>query len=143
MRKQAPTQQKSVMKPMIRVAHGKPTFGSSFSKANGNITPPSDPPAAAIPVALPRFCRKKWLTAAKAGVKIKDVPRPPSTPKTRKKCQYNVHKPSRKLDRQIRMLPASTRSRGPWASKMGPICSPQKNDRKTYMLKIHETVDSE
>ena len=89
---------------------------------------------------MPRFTRKKWLAAAKAGVKIRLVPKPPRTPKHRKKCQYCVHSPRRKLDRQSRMLPARTRNLGPCASKMGPICSPQKNARKMYMEKIHEIV---
>jgi hypothetical protein len=93
-----------------------------------------------MPVALPRFTRKKWLAAANAGVKIKLVPRPPRTPKTRKKCQYCVQIPRRNIERHSKMLPESTSSLGPCASKIGPIWSPQKNERKMYMEKIHEIV---
>lgn len=139
-KRHAATQQKISIKPMIRVAQAKPTDGKSRCNARGNMTPPSDPPAAAMPVALPRFSWKKWLTAAKAGVKIRDVPKPPSTPNTRKNCQYFVQIPKRRLDVQIKMLPASTSRRGPWASKIGPICSPQKKDKKTYIENIQLMV---
>jgi hypothetical protein len=113
MNTQRTMQQKTLTKPMMRVAHAKPTEGKSFCSANGKITPPSEPPAAAMPVALPRFARKKWLAAANAGVKMRDVPKPPSTPKTRKKCQYFVHRPSMNDEAHSRMLPAITKSLGP------------------------------
>ena len=48
----------------------------------GKAMPPTDPPAAAMPVALPRFSRKKCPTAEMAGVKMSDVPSPPRTPHT-------------------------------------------------------------
>lgn len=121
MRRQATMQQNTSMKAMMRVAHSKPTLGNNCCNASGKMTPPSDPPAAAMPVALPRFTRKKWLAAANAGVKIRLVPRPPRTPKTRKKCQYCVQIPRRNIERHNKMLPASTSSLGPCASKMGPI----------------------
>lgn len=35
-----------------------------------------------------------------------------------------------------KMLPAATNQRGPFASKTGPICTPQKNVRKAKRLKI-------
>jgi len=37
----------------------------------------------------------------------------------------------------INALPAKTRSRGPLASKMGPMKMPHKKVRKMYVLKIH------
>ena len=129
-------QQKTSMNPMVRDAQANPTDGNSCCKASGKITPPKEPPAAAMPVAFPRFSRKKWLIAANAGVKMSDVPKPPSTPKTRKKCQYFVQLPSKKFDAHKRTLPARTSHFGPCASKTGPICKPQKNDRNTYMEKI-------
>lgn len=140
MRRQAMMQQNTSMNAMIRVAHAKPTLGNNCCRANGKMTPPSEPPAAAMPVALPRFTRKKWLAAAKAGVKIRLEPMPPSTPNTRKKCQYWVQVPRRNMERHNKMLPASTKSRGPCASKMGPIWSPQKKARKIYMENIQEIV---
>lgn len=128
------------MKPITLVAHAKPTFGNSCCKVNGKMIPPRDPPIAPRPVAYPLFSRKKWLMAASAGVKINDVPMPPRTPNTSMKCQYAVHRPMRNMLRQRHTLPARTSRRGPWASKMGPICIPQKNERKTYMPKIQPIV---
>jgi hypothetical protein len=37
----------------------------------------------------------------------------------------------------IKTLPAKTRSRGPLASKTGPMKMPHKKVRKMYMLNIH------
>ena len=37
-------------------------------------------------------------------------------------------------------VPANTNQRGPYASKTGPICTPQKNVRKAYRLKIQPTA---
>ena len=43
----------------------------------------------------------------------------------------------------VRTLPAATSQRGPLASKMGPICRPQKKARKMYTLKIQPTASGE
>ena len=40
------------------------------------------------------------------------------------------------------MLPAKINHLGPFASKIGPICKPQKKDRKMYMEKIQPMLDS-
>lgn len=75
------------LKPRILVAHAQPTLGKSDWSINGKITPPSEPPAAAMPVALALLTRKKCPMLETAGVKIILVPMPPSTPKTIMKCQ--------------------------------------------------------
>ena len=102
-----------MMKPITLVAHAKPTFGNSCCRVSGKMIPPNDPPIAPRPVAYPLFSRKKWLMAASAGVKISDVPMPPSTPNTSMKCQYAVQRPMRNMLRQRQMLPARTSRRGP------------------------------
>ena len=111
--------------------------------------PPREPPAAARPVALARLRLKKWPMEDMAGVKMREVPMPPRMPKTIMKCQYSeqdvnqgvqkrvgmyvyslVQLPSKKMQRSRNTVPAATSSLGPLASNTGPICNPQKNDRK-------------
>lgn len=77
------------MKPRIRVAHANPTLGKSDCSIRGKMMPPREPPAAARPVALPRLRRKKWPMALMEGVKIREVPVPPTMPITSMKCQYS------------------------------------------------------
>ena len=48
-----------------------------------------------------------------------------------------VHIPMSMTLAIISTLPTSTRSRGPLASKIGPMKMPHKNVRKMYVLKIH------
>ncbi|KAG5289799.1 hypothetical protein I7I48_09237 [Histoplasma ohiense] len=43
----------SVTKAIARVAHPNPTLGNRSCSINGNTMPPTLPPVAAIPVALP------------------------------------------------------------------------------------------
>jgi len=86
----AMVQQNMKTNPMIRVAQANPTRGKSCCNIRGKIIPPREPPAAAMPVAFPRFSRKKWPTAEIQGVKRRDVPTPPRRLKTRMKCQYSV-----------------------------------------------------
>jgi hypothetical protein len=64
------------MNPRIRVAHAKPTVGKSFWSMRGKIIPPIEPEVIAIPVALPRFTRKKWPTEATQGVTMRQPPIP-------------------------------------------------------------------
>jgi hypothetical protein len=45
--------------PNMRVAQANPTTGKSLCSINGKMIPPMDPEVMAIPVALPRFRRKK------------------------------------------------------------------------------------
>jgi len=47
------------MKPMIRADQAKPTIGNSRWSINGKMIPPIPPAVMAIPVALPRFFKKK------------------------------------------------------------------------------------
>ena len=77
------------MKPMIRQAHGKPMVMKRCCSRRGNRIPPMLPPVVAIPVAEPRETRKKWPIAETAGVKTREVPRPPRMDKVRMKCQYS------------------------------------------------------
>ena len=77
------------MKPWMRVAHSHPTFGKRFCNISGKMTPPTAPPVAATPVALPRLTRNQWEMLETAGVNIKLVPMPPRTPKQSMKCQYS------------------------------------------------------
>jgi hypothetical protein len=100
---------------------------------------------------------KKCPIAVVAGVTIRDVPTPPRMPKTIRNCQYSsldgkqrslsgcsrydshapVQIPMSMMLAIIKTLPANTRSRGPLASKTGPMKMPHKKVRKMYMLKIH------
>ena len=43
---------------------------------SGKITPPTEPPVQAMPVAVPRLVMKKWPMAVVAGVTMRDVPMP-------------------------------------------------------------------
>ena len=52
--------------------------------------PPMEPPVAAKPVAEPRDARKKWPIAEIAGVKMSEVPIPPSIENVMRKCQYST-----------------------------------------------------
>jgi hypothetical protein len=76
------------MRPMTRVVQAKPMRGNRACSMMGKTMPPMEPPVAARPVAVPRLARKKWPMEETAGVKIREVPMPPRTPKTRMKCQY-------------------------------------------------------
>jgi hypothetical protein len=49
--------------------------------------PPNAPPAETIPDARPRRRLNQWPGAAMQGVKIRDEPTPPMTPKTKNNCQ--------------------------------------------------------
>lgn len=89
-RQTAMKQRKAVMKPRIRVAHANPTLGKRDWSMRGKMIPPREPPAAARPVALPRFAWKKWPIALILGVKMSEVPVPPMMPITSMKCQYSV-----------------------------------------------------
>jgi hypothetical protein len=103
---------------------------------------------------------KKWPMAVVAGVTTRDVPIPPRRPKTMRNCQYSgvhskqktgckigrcsychapVHTPMSMILAIINTLPAKTRTRGPLASKTGPMKMPHRKVRKMYMLKIHPT----
>ena len=73
-------------KPWIRVAQAQP-LGKRASSMSGKITPPTEPPVQAMPVAVPRLVMKKWPMAVVAGVTMRDVPMPPKRPKTMRKCQ--------------------------------------------------------
>ena len=88
MRRLATMRRTTKIRPMTRVAQAKPMRGKRACSMMGKMMPPMEPPVAANPVALPRFSRKKWPMAEMAGVKIREVPIPPRTPKTRMKCQY-------------------------------------------------------
>ena len=76
------------IKPWIRKAHAHPSCENSLWSMSGKMTPPTLPPAAAIPVALARFAMNQCPIADMAGVKTNEVPTPPSTLKTSMKCQY-------------------------------------------------------
>ena len=82
MRNCATTHRKTKMNPRIRVDQANPRRGNRRCSINGKMIPPTEPPVAASPVALPRFTRKKCPIAETAGVKMKDVPNPPRTPNT-------------------------------------------------------------
>jgi hypothetical protein len=128
------------------------------SSISGKMTPPTEPPVHAIPVAYPRLVMKKCPMAVVAGVTTSDVPTPPRMPNTMRKCQYSslhseqvvqcglsrddrvcvpVHIPMSMILAIISTLPTSTRSRGPLESNIGPMKMPHKNVRKMYVLKIH------
>ncbi|KAI4134061.1 MAG: hypothetical protein LQ347_001830 [Umbilicaria vellea] len=68
---------KRIMKPMMRVAQAKPTNGKSRCRSSGKRIPPTDPPVAANPVAVPLERRKKCPIEETAGVNIREVPMPP------------------------------------------------------------------
>lgn len=89
-RRKATVQRTSITKPNIRVAQANPTLGNSSCSINGKTMPPTEPPSEPIPVALPRFTRKKCPIAEKPGVKMSETPRPPSRPNTSMKCQYSI-----------------------------------------------------
>lgn len=135
-------QQKMTTKPLILAAQPNPTLGKSLCKANGKMMPPSEPPAAAMPVASPRLSRKKWPTAESEGVRMSDAPMPPSTPKQRTKCQYCVQDPKRSMLIAMRTLPMAMSTLGPRASKMGPTWIPPKKPRKMKTLKIQPILPS-
>lgn len=83
----------SIMNPMMRVAHAKPTSGKRRCSSRGKRIPPMEPPVAAKPVAVPRERRKKCPMEEMAGVKIREVPAPPRIEKVMMKCQYSIEKP--------------------------------------------------
>ena len=58
-------------------------------------------------------------------------------------CNSLVQIPSSWVEMTRQMLPTATSKRGPFASKYGPIWTPQKNERNEYMEKIHDTWPSE
>lgn len=53
--------------------------------------PPTEPPVAAKPVAVPRPFMKKCAMEATAGVNMREVPMPPRMEKAMMKCQYSAH----------------------------------------------------
>ena len=69
-------------KPRTRHVHANPTLGMRDCMTKGKMTPPTEPPAAAIPVALPRPLRKKCPIAETAGVKMREKAMPAITPQT-------------------------------------------------------------
>lgn len=77
------------MKPRIRSDHPQPTLGKSCCSISGKITPPREPPAAAMPVALARRALNQCPRAETAGVKMREVPTPPRIPNVSIKCQYS------------------------------------------------------
>lgn len=77
------------IKPMVRIAQVQPTDSKRRCSISGKTTPPIEPPVAARPVAVPRLTQKKWAIADTAGVKIRDVPKPPAIEKDNRKCQYS------------------------------------------------------
>jgi hypothetical protein len=108
-----------------------------------------------MPVAFPRFSMKKCPMEEMAGVKMREVPDPPRTPKTSMKCQYSVLKVSAQHEQDAvknslvhtersnvlaikQIEPIKMRSLGPFASKMGPIKMPAKNDKNAYIENIQE-----
>lgn len=84
-----------IMKPMMRVAHAKPTNGKRRCSSRGKRIPPTEPPVAASPVAVPLERRKKCPIEETAGVNIREVPRPPRMEKVKMYCQYSMERPSR------------------------------------------------
>jgi len=67
---------KSKIKPTIRIDQAKPTVGRRRWSMSGKTIPPMLPDVMAIPVAFPRFTRKKWPIEAMFGVLIRAPPRP-------------------------------------------------------------------
>ena len=152
MRRFAMHTRKRSMKAMILIDQAQPRDSKSFWSINGNTTPPTEPPVAARPVAVPRRMAKKCAMADTAGVKISAVPSPPAKEKERRKCQYSgkvsqvmksqkclcclisqdlrVELARPKVPATRKILPRNTSILGPLASKIGPICSPQKNEKK-------------
>ena len=68
--------------------------------------------------------------AEMAGVKMSAVPKPRHIENERIKCQYCVDSARAKVPPSKSTEPMKTSSFGPLASKMGPICRPQKKDMK-------------
>ena len=66
----------------MRVVQANPILGIRDCISSGKMIPPTEPPAAAIPVALPRPLRKKWPMADTAGVKMRENAIPAITPQT-------------------------------------------------------------
>ena len=59
MNKFASITRNSRMNPMIRVAQAKPMVSKRCWRRSGNMIPPTEPPVAARPLALPRETMKK------------------------------------------------------------------------------------
>lgn len=72
-----------MMNPMMRVAQAKPTRGKRRCRSSGKRIPPTEPPVAASPVAVPLELKKKCPIAETAGVNIREVPMPPRTEKVK------------------------------------------------------------
>ena len=78
------------MSARTRVDQAQPILGKRDCRVKGNMTPPTAPPVAARPVAVPRRLSNQWATAESEGVKRREEPMPPRTEKERIKCQYSI-----------------------------------------------------
>lgn len=137
-RRMATMQRMAKRKPRILVLHAQPTCGIRLCSISGKTMPPTEPPAAAIPVAKPLRRRKKCPMALTEGVNIKLVPLPARRPMTIMKCQYSaksqycvfgswvsnhlrVHSPISRVAVTSRTEPAMMSQNGPCLSNTGPI----------------------
>lgn len=148
-RRFAKTRRMRKIRASRRTDQAYPRRGKRDWRARGKMIPPTEPPVAARPVAMPRRREKKWVMEPIAGVKIREVPRPPRTEKVRIKCQNSgssnqptcLNRKSRHclilvlslkpiIPTTRQTVPPNTSHRGPLASKTGPICKPHPKARK-------------
>lgn len=76
-------QNKAQMKPITRIAQGKPMLLLRLPTRRGKTMPPMPPAVLAKPVARARRCMNQWLMHAKLGVNIKEEETPPKRLKPR------------------------------------------------------------
>ena len=119
-----------IISAIARIVHAKPSSGNNLANANGKTIPPKLPPHKATAVAVPLYLKNHSWTVLTVQVSKSDVPRPPSSPNTRKKCQYILQRPRSKYVAITKADPIQASRRGPYISKKGPICMPAKKDIK-------------
>lgn len=78
--KMAMTQLKRMRNAQVRMAQPKPVSRIMCDTTMGKMTPPSEDPAAMIPMAMPRFLKNHVDTQPMAGLKRKLAPMAEQTP---------------------------------------------------------------